>query len=63
VKHWLLRHTTMEDNALTHACSSACSGLAAATVSTPADVVKTRIMDQLRHMHDHDTARSAHLAF
>ncbi|VDD93425.1 unnamed protein product [Enterobius vermicularis] len=39
----------MKDNALTHACCSAMSGLAAATVSTPADVIKTRIMNQLKH--------------
>uniref|UniRef100_A0A1I7Z842 Mitochondrial uncoupling protein 4 n=1 Tax=Steinernema glaseri TaxID=37863 RepID=A0A1I7Z842_9BILA len=51
-KHWLLANTDMKDNAVTHGCSSACAGLAAATVSTPADVVKTRIMDQLRHKHD-----------
>jgi solute carrier family 25 uncoupling protein 27 len=52
-KHWLLDNTNMKDDFITHGCSSACSGLAAATVSTPSDVVKTRIMDQLRHMHDH----------
>lgn len=32
---------------LTHACCSSLSGLAAAVVSNPADVIKTRIMDQL----------------
>uniref|UniRef100_A0A7E4V4L9 Mitochondrial uncoupling protein 4 n=1 Tax=Panagrellus redivivus TaxID=6233 RepID=A0A7E4V4L9_PANRE len=53
-KHWILRNTNLSDNFLTHGCASACSGFSAAVVSTPADVVKTRIMDQLRHMHDHD---------
>jgi solute carrier family 25 uncoupling protein 27 len=52
-KHWLLHNTNMKDDFLTHGVSSACSGLAAAIASTPSDVVKTRIMDQLRHMHDH----------
>ncbi|MFH4978580.1 hypothetical protein AB6A40_005289 [Gnathostoma spinigerum] len=42
----------MKDDGLTHACSSAMSGFAAATVSTPADVIKTRIMDQLRLTYD-----------
>ncbi|KAI6239097.1 Cht-1 [Aphelenchoides fujianensis] len=46
-KHWLLDNTNLADNWLTHAIASACSGFAAATVSTPSDVVKTRIMDQI----------------
>uniref|UniRef100_A0A0N5AFE8 Mitochondrial uncoupling protein 4 n=1 Tax=Syphacia muris TaxID=451379 RepID=A0A0N5AFE8_9BILA len=50
-KRILLGHG-MSDNAFTHACSSAMSGFAAATVSTPADVIKTRIMNQLRHSTD-----------
>lgn len=37
---------------MTHACASACSGLAAATVSTPTDVVKTRIMHQIQHQSE-----------
>ena len=45
-KHWLLRNTTLTDNWVTHALSSLCSGLVAATLSTPADVIKTRIMNQ-----------------
>lgn len=48
VKHFLLRHTPVEDNSLCHAISSICSGLVAATMGTPADVVKTRIMNQPR---------------
>uniref|UniRef100_A0A5S6QJT1 Mitochondrial uncoupling protein 4 n=1 Tax=Trichuris muris TaxID=70415 RepID=A0A5S6QJT1_TRIMR len=46
VKHLLLKHTDMADNYVTHALSSACSGLAAALTSTPMDVVKTRMMNQ-----------------
>lgn len=42
----------MTDNWATHLSASLCSSLAAATVSTPADVVKTRIMDQIRQVHD-----------
>lgn len=45
VKHFLLRNTSLEDNYFTHTLSSVCSGLVAATFGTPADVVKTRIMN------------------
>ncbi|XP_043538811.1 mitochondrial uncoupling protein 4 isoform X1 [Chiloscyllium plagiosum] len=48
VKHFLLRHTTLKDNSLCHALSSICSGFVAATMGTPADVIKTRIMNQTR---------------
>lgn len=30
----------------THVCFSICAGLVAATLGTPADVVKTRVMNQ-----------------
>ncbi|EDO32885.1 predicted protein [Nematostella vectensis] len=45
VKHNLLKHTRLEDNWIVHSMSSVCSGLVAATISTPADVIKTRIMN------------------
>jgi len=45
VKQFLLRNTTMEDNYFTHTLASISSGLVAATFGTPADVVKTRIMN------------------
>ncbi|XP_026689626.2 mitochondrial uncoupling protein 4 [Ciona intestinalis] len=48
VKHSILRNTSLEDNWVCHGLASLCSGLAAATLSTPADVVKTRIMNQAR---------------
>ncbi|KAI4882122.1 hypothetical protein NFI96_010749 [Prochilodus magdalenae] len=48
VKHLLLRNTSLEDNCLCHGLASTCSGLVAATMGTPADVVKTRIMNQPR---------------
>ncbi|KAJ8355784.1 hypothetical protein SKAU_G00185780 [Synaphobranchus kaupii] len=48
VKHVLLRNTSLQDNSLCHALASTCSGLVAATMGTPADVVKTRIMNQPR---------------
>ncbi|XP_061099354.1 mitochondrial uncoupling protein 4 isoform X1 [Conger conger] len=48
VKHFLLRNTSLQDNSLCHALASTCSGLVAATMGTPADVVKTRIMNQPR---------------
>ncbi|KAG8182796.1 hypothetical protein JTE90_009109 [Oedothorax gibbosus] len=45
-KHFILRNSSLKDNWLTHMLSSSCSGLVAATLGTPADVVKTRIMNQ-----------------
>ncbi|XP_064607575.1 LOW QUALITY PROTEIN: mitochondrial uncoupling protein 4-like [Liolophura sinensis] len=48
VKHQLLLHTNLTDNYVTHTMSSACSGVVAAVLGTPADVVKTRIMNQKR---------------
>ena len=60
-KHWILKNTNFGDNWMTHGCASACSGLAAAIVSTPSDVVKTRIMDQLRHMFDNQNSTKARM--
>ncbi|KAM3726711.1 Mitochondrial uncoupling protein [Dirofilaria immitis] len=47
-KHWLMTKDYL-DNYYTHFIASLVSGMAAAIVSTPADVVKTRIMVQLRN--------------
>ncbi|CAD5221254.1 unnamed protein product [Bursaphelenchus xylophilus] len=55
-KRFILDNTSLEDNWMTHVCASASSGLAAAIVSTPADVVKTRIMDQIRQEFDGGSA-------
>ncbi|VDM66607.1 unnamed protein product [Strongylus vulgaris] len=52
VKHRLIREFSFRDNWVTHAVSSACAGLSAAIVSLPSDVVKTRMMDQIRHELD-----------
>ncbi|KAI8796823.1 mitochondrial uncoupling protein 4 [Biomphalaria glabrata] len=46
VKHTILSKTNLQDNYITHTLSSACSGVIAALMGTPADVVKTRIMNQ-----------------
>jgi len=48
VKQYILRNTNMQDNSYTHACSSGVSGFVGAVISTPADVVKTRIMKDVR---------------
>ncbi|NXK11874.1 UCP4 protein, partial [Herpetotheres cachinnans] len=48
VKHFLLLNTSLVDNSVTHSAASCCSGLVAAVLGTPADVVKTRIMNQPR---------------
>ncbi|KAH3871727.1 mitochondrial uncoupling protein 4-like [Dreissena polymorpha] len=46
VKRKLLNNTQLQDNYVVHGLSSACSGLVAAIMCTPADVVKTRVMNQ-----------------
>lgn len=46
VKRQLLTKTTLPDNYIVHVISSACAGLMAAIMSVPADVVKTRVMNQ-----------------
>ena len=48
VKRALINHVGLKDNSFCHFLSSACSGVVAATLGTPADVVKTRIMNQKR---------------
>lgn len=45
-KHLILKHTNLKDDYFTHALGSACSGLIAALLGTPADVIKTRVMNQ-----------------
>ncbi|CAG2173319.1 unnamed protein product [Oppiella nova] len=45
-KHMILKHTNLKDNYFTHALSSVFSGFIAAILGTPADVVKTRVMNQ-----------------
>lgn len=45
-KRWLMREMNMPDCHLVHIISSICAGLVAATMGTPADVVKTRVMNQ-----------------
>ncbi|XP_037073677.1 mitochondrial uncoupling protein 4-like [Pollicipes pollicipes] len=51
VKGRLVQNTTLGDNHLTHFLASACSGLVSATLGTPADVVKTRVMNQPTDKH------------
>ncbi|GAU95464.1 hypothetical protein RvY_07076 [Ramazzottius varieornatus] len=46
IKHAFMLHTPLKDTPVTHALSSLFSGIVAATFATPADVVKTRMMNQ-----------------
>lgn len=46
VKRYVLRSTGLPDDHLVHIISSICAGFVAAALGTPADVVKTRIMNQ-----------------
>jgi dicarboxylate transporter 10 len=43
-KRLLIRHTPMRDNMATHFTASVLAGVVAATVTSPIDVIKTRIM-------------------
>jgi len=43
-KRTLIRLTPMEDNIATHFTASFLAGVAAATVTSPIDVIKTRVM-------------------
>ncbi|XP_050432899.1 mitochondrial uncoupling protein 4 [Adelges cooleyi] len=45
-KQIIMQKTGLPDSHLLHCLSSVCAGLVAATMGTPADVVKTRIMNQ-----------------
>ncbi|XP_035695816.1 mitochondrial uncoupling protein 4-like, partial [Branchiostoma floridae] len=45
-KRFILGHSSLSDGPIVHSLSSACSGIVAASLGTPADVVKTRIMNQ-----------------
>lgn len=46
VKQMIIAHTTLGDSTLTHVIASSLAGFVAAIMGTPADVVKTRIMNQ-----------------
>lgn len=45
-KHLIIDHNICEDNVFAHTLASVASGLAATALSCPADVVKTRMMNQ-----------------
>ncbi|PKU80964.1 mitochondrial uncoupling protein 3 isoform X1 [Dendrobium catenatum] len=45
-KRFIINHEICEDNVLAHTMASVASGLCATTLSCPADVVKTRMMNQ-----------------
>lgn len=51
-KQAILGTGVVGDNALAHAAASVCSGFFASVVSTPADVIKTRVMNQARTGRD-----------
>ena len=46
VKHYFMRHFGLKDDYKVHIIASVFSGLVAATLGTPADLIKTRIMCQ-----------------
>jgi hypothetical protein len=50
-KQWLLGTGMLPDGMLLHAAASVCSGFFASLMSTPADVIKTRMMNQVCHIN------------
>lgn len=50
-KRYILRKTGWPDCPTVHTLSSICAGFAAATLGTPADVIKTRVMNQPTDEH------------
>ncbi|KAG5675435.1 hypothetical protein PVAND_005339 [Polypedilum vanderplanki] len=46
VKRYILTNTGLPDDHVVHIMSSICAGLVAAMLGTPADVIKTRVMNQ-----------------
>lgn len=45
-KRFIMKKTNLGDNHITHAMASSCSGFIGAILGTPADVIKTRVMNQ-----------------
>ncbi|CAG9859734.1 unnamed protein product [Phyllotreta striolata] len=45
-KRTIMKHTNLPDNYILHMLSSCCAGFVAASMGTPADVIKTRVMNQ-----------------
>ncbi|XP_046462018.1 mitochondrial uncoupling protein 4-like [Daphnia pulex] len=45
-KRYILRNSQLKDTSLVHIMSSMCAGLVGAIMATPADVIKTRVMNQ-----------------
>jgi solute carrier family 25 uncoupling protein 27 len=45
-KRFIMRNTSLEDNHFVHTLASCCAGFVAAGMGTPADVIKTRVMNQ-----------------
>lgn len=45
-KQMIMQRTGLPDDHLVHIMASICAGLVAATMGTPADVIKTRVMNQ-----------------
>ena len=51
IKRVLIIHMHLNDNWFCHLLASSCSGLVSAILGTPADVIKTRIMNQKRNKY------------
>ena len=51
-KTMIVNSGVLPDGPLAHLAASASAGFASAVISTPADVVKTRLMNQAGHQHE-----------
>lgn len=45
IKHYLINHKILHDGYMCHFVSSVCAGICIAVVTSPIDIVKTRIMN------------------
>lgn len=59
-KHFIIRNRISDDNIYAHTLSSIMSGLSATTLSCPADVVKTRMMNQANDQNGHVKYKSSY---
>ena len=58
-KHFLVSNKICHDNVYAHTLASMMSGLCATTLSCPADVIKTRIMNQASNVNNVDPYRNS----
>lgn len=58
-KKTIMEHTSLGDTYWTHSIASGCAGLVSAVLATPADVIRTRVMNQPTDSHGRGTLYSS----